>query len=298
MLLIIVLYLLVAITIIIAKYSTSVADPLFFISARLMIAGLLLLVGYSIFSTNSWKIHKSDWIYFIQAIVFFSYLTFVLEFWVLPYVSALNVSLLYSLTPFITFVLAYLMFRETISGIQIWGSLIAFGSIIPLITKNGRMVRATLAPLSWTDMVILLAATCGSYGWFCVQRLLKKGYSLLFISGISMFFGGLLSLVTWSLTSAQLQNPISNSSGFWLALIALIIVSNIVVFNLYGYLMKTFSITTLSVWSFVSPLFTSLFSILFLHETLEWQHLVAFIGLTIGLYLFMRRTCRICLLTC
>ncbi len=207
-------------------------------------------------------------------------------------------SLLYSLTPFITFVLAYLMFRETISGIQIWGSLIAFGSIIPLITKNGRMVRATLAPLSWTDMVILLAATCGSYGWFCVQRLLKKGYSLLFISGISMFFGGLLSLVTWSLTSAQLQNPISNSSGFWLALIALIIVSNIVVFNLYGYLMKTFSITTLSVWSFVSPVFTSLLSILFLHETLEWQHLVAFIGLTIGLYLFMRRTCRICLLTC
>jgi len=298
MILIILLYLLVAITIIIAKYSTTVADPLFFISARLTLAGLLLLVGYNLFSTNAWKIHKSDWIDFIQAIIFFYYLTFVLEFWVLPYVSAVNVSLLYSLAPFITFILAYFIFNQTLSGIQIWGSLIAFGSIIPLITKNGQLTGTTFAPLSWRDLVILLAVTCGSYGWFCVQRLLKKGYSLLFISGISMFLGGLLSLITWSFTTTHLQNPINNSSGFWFALISLIIVAHIVVFNLYGYLMRSFSISTLSVWSFTSPLFTSLLSMFFLHETLEWQHLVAFTGLTIGLYLFMQKEGRICLLTC
>lgn len=285
MVLVILLYALLALTFTLGKAAISYADPLFLIAIRMLVAGPLLLGIYWVKRGISSSFKTSDTFDFIQVIFFHIYLSFIPEFWAFQYVSSIKVNIMYATTPFIAMLFSYVLYHEKITLAQFWGTIIGFLSLMPLMLR-GESCGVDLWRFSLPELMILLSVSSGAYAWFVIKRLMRKGYSLLVINGVGMLGGGILSLATWLALHQHGVSPIVSVVPFVVTVGGLILLSNVVVYNLYGWLLNFYSISFVACAGFLSPLFGALYGKLFLNESLGSQHIIAMIGITIGLYLF------------
>lgn len=101
-----------------------------------------------------------------------------------------------------------------------------------------------------------------------------------------MLVGGLLATIHSYLTEAWNPIPVTETLPFLQGAIALMIVSNFVAYNLYGHLLKRFTATFISFAGFTTPIFTALFGVLFLQETITWPFALSSCIVFVGLFLF------------
>ncbi len=289
MFLVVLLYAVVASTFTIAKMALSFAKPFFLIGFRMTVAGSLMLSFLYFFKKKQFFIKKEDWWLFFKTSIFHVYIAFVFEFWALQYLSSAKTNLIYSSTPFIAAVLSYFLLFEKLSLKKFIGMLIGLCSLIPILaTENGDTFMGQVLDVSYPEFILLVAVVSAAYAWFLVKRLLVKEYSLLMINGVSMFIGGLLAFIT-SFIVEGIQEPLIYDLWpflFWVGL--LIIVSNVIAYNFYGWLLKKNSITFVTSAGFLCPIFGAVFGWFFLGETITWHYLLALILVIIGLNIFYR----------
>ena len=162
--------------------------PIFFIAARMLTAGVLLLSYVYFFKRDSWRFSWRHAGLFAQLIFFNIFLAFVLEFWAIQWMSSSNAALFYNLSPFITALLIYILYREKLSLRKWIGLLIGFAGTLPLIwcMTGSECYGLTIAGFSAPDMVLLIAIASSCYGWILLKQLsVTKGYSLLFANGVA-----------------------------------------------------------------------------------------------------------------
>jgi len=101
-----------------------------------------------------------------------------------------------------------------------------------------------------------------------------------------MGIGGLLSFLTWAVTATTWSAPVTNWPWFIVWVGVLILVANIVVYNLYGWLLRSYSITLLSLSGFLSPGFGAIYEWLFMNGQITWHYWSSLLLVTVGLYVF------------
>lgn len=304
MILVILLYLLFASTFTLGKAALSYVSPFLFIGMRMTLAGMLLLIYYRFIARKKIIIKKSDWTLFLRIIIFHIFCAYTLEYWALEYITSAKACLLYNLSPFITALFSYFLFSEKLSFRQICGLAIGFLGFIPILLAQGlpEMLSWHLGFVSIYELALIGSVIASAYGWMVMKDLIHRGYSFIMINGVGMTGGGilafLLSLYKEGMPMMK-QVPIFSQilvmrygnigeSIIMLAVysLALIVIANIICYNLYGYLLSRYSPTFLSFAGFMTPLFAALLGWLFLGEQVTW-HFFATIGFVIvGLYLF------------
>ncbi len=290
MLLIVLLYALLALTFTLGKAAVSYASPLFLVGVRMVVAGILLLGLYR-FKRPFPRFSQQDVLDLLNVTLFHIYLSFVPEFWALQFVSSVKVNIMYSTTPFITMLLSYLIYKEKITRLQGLGALVAFIGLMPLMARQqDALCFKDLFAISIPELTLLFSIASGAYAWFIVKKLMNRGYSLLIINGISMLLGGIASFLTWYVLRPEGVPPVTNVKGFIITVSSLILLANIVVYNLYGWLLRHYSLNVVSCAGFMSPLFGAFYGYVFLGEQLGWQHYVAIVSIALGLYLFFYET--------
>lgn len=290
MILIIILYALLAAAFTIAKVSVAYANPFFLIGFRMILAGSSLL-GYYWCTQKRLHIAKADYGLFAQVALFHVYLAFVPEFWALQYMASVKVNLMYAITPFVSAILSYFLLQERLRWRQRVGIIAAFIALLPVLLNQGDAAFevAALYRISWPEVMLLLSIMSAAYAWFIIKKLMNKKYSLIFINGFAMLMGGLASFTTWALAKHAdiITGPaVYDWQLFLFYVTILIILSNFVVYNLYGWLMHHYSITLITMAGFLCPIFGAAYGALFLHESLSWHYLVATAGIAFGLWLF------------
>jgi len=104
--------------------------------------------------------------------------------------------------------------------------------------------------------------------------------------------GGILALLLSLATEGFLGLKVTSGeqlimlSGYCMALV---IIANIIGYNLYGYLLTRYSATFLSFAGFMTPLFAALLGWLFLGEQVTWHFFATISMVILGLYLFYER---------
>ena len=104
------------------------------------------------------------------------------------------------------------------------------------------------------------------------------------INGLTMTFGGFLALITSFFVEKNIC--ITNSAAFAGYLALVILISNIICHNLYGYLLRRYTATFLSFAGFLTPLFAAFYGWLFLHETITAEYYLSAVIVFIGLFVF------------
>ena len=304
MILVIFMYALFASTFTLGKAALAYVSPFLFIGMRMILGGSLLLAYYRLIKKQKIVIHPADYSLFACIVLFHIFFAYTLEFWALEYVTSGKACLLYNLSPFITAIFSYFLFTERLSYRQICGLIIGFLGFIPILVAQTPLEKIGLhvSFLSIYEIALIASVTASAYGWMVVKNLIHRKYPLLLINGISMTGGGVLALILSLITEGFLGVrevtvvmpqlvDIFGVAGERLIMLggyclALVIIANIIGYNLYGYLLQRYSATFLSFAGFMTPLFAALLGWIFLGEQVTWHFFATISMVILGLYLF------------
>ncbi len=285
--LIILMYALFASSLSAGKYLVSNASYMFVVGSRFSIAGSILLSYYFLWLKEKVSVKNLNLDIYAQIICVGIYGGYMIRLWGLTYISAVKLALFFNASPFFTAILSYIMFKEKMTLKQIVGLVIGFMGLIPIII-TGSAVETEIGEfffISWPELAVLTAVLLQSYTWILMRKLIKhKKHSPVFANGVTMFCGGLLALFTsfWFDGFAAVYN----AQAFWPWLFYVVLVSNVVCANMYGYLLKHYTATFISFAGFITPLFTALYGWSFLGETITWHFYASCAIVFTGLYLF------------
>ena len=278
-----------------AKVALAYSPPIFLTSARMLIAGLILLSYLAFTNRSSFKLKKKQILSLALLALFSIYLTNVLEFWALQYLSAAKACFIYSLSPFFAAFFSYLHFGERMN-IKKWiGLSLGVVGIIPVLylQTGAEDLWTAFGFLSWPALAIIAAALFSVYGWVILRLTVKdQMVSPVMANGMSMLFGGLLALShsmfveSWSPLPGFL-GPVSsgNFAPFTCWTLIMTLISNIICYNLYGMMLKKFTATLLSFLGLLSPIFASFHGYLFLNEPISWTIFLSTALVSIGLWI-------------
>lgn len=288
----------------IGKIALKYLNPIFFVGFRMIIAGIILLAWLYFFKRNKFFVKKEHMFLFLQIIIFHAYIAYVFEFWALKYLSSFKTAFFYNLSPFIAALFGYLFLSEKMN-IKKWiGMLIGFSGVMWVLISEQTPQEATKNAflfLSWPEILLITAVCSAVYGWVVFKKLGQAGYSSLMINGIGMFIAGVLSIITsFFLEGSCFCNSqnffdvpiIEIFAAFGYTLLSIIIV-NIFAYNLYGNLLKKYSVTFLSFAGTITPFFTAALGYVFLGEIPSLIVFLASILVVIGLYIFYMQELKI-----
>lgn len=274
----------------IAKAVLDYGKPLFFVGVRMIAAGavLVLYTRYR-YGKLALRIARKDWGIFAFFVVTHIYLTYVLDLLALQYMSSFKGAFIYNLSPFITAILSYFYFSEIMTPKKWIGLLIGFSGFLPelIFADASSNEQLTTVWLSWAEIMMIGSVLASCFGWVILRHLMQKNYIPYTLNGIAMFLGGAASLVTslvyerWDITS-----PVFEAWPFISLTTLIIVVSNIILYNMYGFLLKKYTATFISFTGFIIPIFAALFGWIFLKEQISWYFVFSVCVVTAGLWLF------------
>ena len=284
------MYALFAATFPLAKIAMGCTQaPYFFLAVRMLLAGIGMSTYSLLFQKQTVSLSKDSWLKLFSAGFFAIFVAFGAEFWALQYVSSVKVNIFYSLSPFMTAFLAYCLDKEYLSTKKLLGLTIGFAGMLPLSWDTAASTVSWL-PTSTYDLGLLVSVASAAYAWFIIKRLLQQGFSLIFVNGAMTLIGGTLcalSHVVFSFASGAALIPEVSSWGCMLScMLALIIISNVIGYTMYGFLLSKYSLTFVSFSGFLCPLFGLLYGYFFMHEACSMIHLASLACVFAGLLLF------------
>ncbi len=273
----------------IAKLLLSYTTPLFLLASRLLMAGPILLGYQYIWGRHAFKFEwKHSW-YFAQIVVLGMYLNYLLRFWALNDLPSWKVSFLFNASPFFSAFYSYIFFKETITRNQWIGLGIGCLGLMPiLLTSTGNEhALGSIFFLSWQELSVLVAVGLHTYCYVLIRLLIKThNYTPMMINGMSMTLGGLMALITCFAIGDYF--PVEKPLPFLQWLTVIVVISNIICHNLYGYLLRFYSATFMAFAGFLGPLFSALYGWGLLGETITWHFFASCLLVSIGLYLFYK----------
>lgn len=255
------------------KMALEVSPPLFLTGCRFLLAGLLFLGYVWVRDKTSLKTSLPVFLLILGLAVTGTYLTNAFEFWSLQQLTAAKTCFIYSLCPFFSAFFSYLHFNEKMNRRKWLGLGIGFLGIFPVLCmqKGSEELLSTIPFMSWPELAMVAASICTVYGWILLRIILQKGVPILVANGLSMTIGAVVALTHSFLSESWSPFPVQaeNSSSFIQGILIMTVISNLVGFNLYGFLLKKFTATFLSFMGLLSPIFASLCSWILLNEPIS-----------------------------
>lgn len=298
MILVFLVYALFASVFTLQKQALCYSTPLFLVASRMILAGCILLAATAIQSPKKLLPflqrggRKNVWIPVLLLAFFNIYLTNMLELWGLKYLSSFKTCFLYSLSPFISALISYLLLNERMTKRRWSGLLIGFSGFIPILLTDTSIETAAgeLWVFSWPELAVIGAVFASVFGWVLLKQLVHhQQLSTKLVNGASMLVGGVLALLHSFLVDAWQEGiPVTQWHPFLELTIALLIISNLIAYNLYGHLLKKFSQTFMSFAGLSTPLFTALFGWIFLSEQVTFSFFLSLVIVFIGLFVFYK----------
>jgi len=289
---VILLYALFASVFTISKTGLEYSEPLFFVGTRMMLAGLIMLTFQYVFYRKSFIFKREHFWRLFRLALFSIYLTNVFEFWGLKHLTSFKTCFIYSLSPFISAILSYFIFAEKLA-IKKWiGLFVGFVGFLPILLSQTATeeLAGQFFCFSLAELAVVAAAIFSVYGWIILSQLVKENeYSPLMINGLSMLIGGTFALCHSFLVETWQPLPVSSWTPFILCTLGLIVISNLICYNLYGTLLKKYSATFMSVAGFTTSFFTAFFGWIYLGEEITWPFYLSALIVFFGLLLFYRQ---------
>ncbi len=291
MLLIVLMYAFLASIFVLGKAALAYSPPAFLVSVRMLLGGALLLFFYRVVQGRKTRVAFADFGLLLLTSLFHIYLSMVPEYWALQYLAASKATLLNSMKPFMTALLAYGLYKERLSGWQCLGMVVGFVSLLPvvLLKQVPGELNGNLWTLSLPELVLFGSILTGAYAWFLVRKLMRKGYSPILINGIAMVMGGTMALAHGWFTYGFYPLAPGTFLPFMGYIMLLILIGNVVYFNAYAWMIQKYGITEVAIFGFLSPVFGGFFGWLFLGEQITWHYVVSLAGIAYGMRLFFKK---------
>lgn len=273
-------------TLVMSRFGLGQLPPMTFVSMRLLLATLVFMAAYLVFRMRPIPrdpslLLKAGFYGILGTAVTMTGFTNALR-----YQSSGVTSLLVTLSPIMTVIMAHLFLKdEHFTRQRLWGALIAFcGAGLLLVRgENGltQFVQADWRGYAWT----LLGVSSNSVGLVYARRYLNQ-YNAFDVTSIRISAGMLLVCAITAMTGgfdfSQLQ---------WSGMLALsyaALAGTFLAFLLYLTTVQKFGATVASQAEYAVPMVATGLGVLLLHERITLTMLVGMVVILIGLAIFDR----------
>jgi drug/metabolite transporter (DMT)-like permease len=284
MVLVILMNALFAFTFSAGKKALMYGTPLMLSFGRTAVAAITLLTFYYFKNKSFPKITYTNFILlFVYSLILLT--SFICGNWALVHVTSIKSALFYAMSPLITALISYAIFKEKFNHYKTSGIIIGLVGMLLIATSETNQTNFILQAPGLPELVLALAVITYATGWFMVRPLVtKNGYNPAYINGLA------------SLISCLVCLPIIFISGeaiplvplFWTWTCVQAIISGAICYSLYMYLLSYYSANFLSFSGFSEPLFAALYGWILLSETPLTMFWISTLLITIGLYLFYK----------
>lgn len=259
----------------------EVFTPLLIIFFRLILS-FFILISIAKLSRKLQKIQRKDYLFLLLLSFTQPFLYFIFEGYGIKYTSASIASILIATIPLFTPIGAYLLYRDKLTRMNIFGLLISFSGVVLVVADFGKNLS-----FSWFGILMLfLAVIMGSAYGLGLKRLTVNYNSITITTyqnliGIFLFLP-LIFAFEWNnlLTSPEKITTDLAISFFNLALFA-----SSFAFVLFTYGISKIGPTKASAFSNSIPIFTMVFAYFVLDESLTLVKLGGISVVLFGLFL-------------
>lgn len=262
-----------------ALAENDISGKLVFAGIRFGLAGVVTLIFFRLSGQKLKKPNKSQLgaiavIMLIQTVI--QYICFYVG---LSNTTGVKGSILNSSVTFFSVILSHIFMKnDKLNPRKIIGCIVGFTGII-IINVYGATDIGTLSLNFMGDGMVILAALAFSIGAL-VAKIYSDDFSPVLITGYQMSVGGLVLVIIGVLTGGRLNRV--NATG--VILLAYMILLSAVAYTLWTVLNKYNNMSTVAIYNFMTPVFGTILSAIFLGENLfETENLLALIFVCAGI---------------
>ena len=258
------------------------ASQIFFAGIRFTLAGILVVLVYSIANRKFLVPKKSSWGMIGIVAAFQTVLQYFFFYVGLAHTTGVKGSILESVHVFFAVILASLLFKqETLTKSKLLGCVIGFAGVI-LVNLNGASGLGGGFALNGEGFLII---ACLAYSLSSIFiKIFSQKESPVIISGYQFILGGLIMAFCGYFAGGELH-PSSGSAFVLLLYLAMI---SAVAYSVWGLLLKYNPVSKVSVFGFSNPVFGVVLSALILGEGASMpilQTIGALILVCIGIFI-------------
>lgn len=260
------------------KIAIAVMHPMQVIFLSLLV-GSIALLPFVFWLLKGVRYQAGDWKWLLAMALFEPCLYFVFEGMAMKYTSATQAGLVTSVLPLMIAAGAWFFLREKIAGRQWLGFSLAVGGVLWISLHSTVTTNAPNPPLgNFLEFLAILSAT----GYTLLAKHLSHRYHPFFLTAMQTLLGTLFFLPLAALQPI----PTSFDTQAIQAIIYMGLVVSLGAYGLYNLALSKLSATVVSTYINLIPIFSLLFAMLFLNESLNLQQWLAcgviFIGIAIS----------------
>lgn len=254
-------------------------QPVSIIFIRLIISSLFLFSVSLIF--NKWeKVRPSDFLLFFLSAIFNPFLYFLGENYGLKYSSPTTTSVVIATIPVFSPLIAYFVFREKLTIINLLGLFLSFGGVIlMLITKDFSL------SVDKKGILFLAEAVLSALIYSVLVRKLTFRYRPLTIIKYQNLIGVFLFLPIFLIFESHSTFIVQPNFEIISSFLLLSILASSLSFVFYTKSIQMLGISKANIFSNLIPVFTAIFSFFILAEHFTVQKLVGMLLVVFGVYI-------------
>lgn len=257
--------------------SGEVMSQILFAGTRFALAGFMVIV---FFSAKNKKIKTPSCPAKIATLSWFQTILQYVPFYIgLAHTTGVKSSIINGSAVFVTILVSCLVFgQEKLTGKKILGSTLGFmGIVIVNLVGNGLDLSVSFLG----EGFILISTVSSAFSSSFIKRF-SKDTDVVMLSGYQFLFGGLIMIVLGYAMGGRLH---SVSYASWILLVYMGFISA-AAYTLWSILLKYNSVSKISAYKFMNPIFGVVLSYVLLREKSQmgWQTLAALLLVCIGIY--------------
>ena len=228
-------------------------------AVRFFIAGVVMTLVVPM-SRARWPRGRTEWRLIAAVGLLMFGADYGLIYWAEQYIESSLTAILFAILPLVTICAAHLYLPgERITGRKLAGTLLAFAGAMALFGDRVNIEAATL----WPMLAVVAATVCAAVTAVASKR---DGADLhpAALNAPSMLIGAVTLLVASVLSGEDLSLP--QDSATWGAIVYLAVAGSVFTFLVYFWLLKTWTVTSLSFITVFTPVIALVLGFAFLDE--------------------------------
>lgn len=265
------------------KMALSVADPLTVLAHRFTIAFLFLFLA-SLLGLVKVTLSAKDVLFILPISLFYPTCFFAFQVFGLVYISSSEAGIIQAIIPVFTMILASLFLKETTSPLQKIALSLSVLGVIYIFFMQGISWKSA----NFIGIVLIIFSALSSACYNVMARKITKKYRLIDITYVMTTIGfisfNILSLADHLMknTLAAYFSPFINTT-FVVSILYLGILSSLLTLLLSNYILSKITASKMSVFSNLATLITVIAGSVFLHEQIEYYHIIGATMIILGI---------------
>lgn len=251
-------------------------DPVTTVLLRLILSSIMIFTGLKLFYKIQ-KIKKDDYLLFAMSSLFNPFMYFLGENYGLQLSTPTTTSVIIATIPVFTPILAFIIYRERLSFLNIAGLFTSFIGVLFMLVNQDLSFNASPKGVSWLTLAVMSAVL-----YSILLKKLAMKYDAFRIIATQNMIGALYFLPLFFIFDVEHFVTVTPSFGAIISLLLLAFFASSLAYVFFTISSREIGISKTNLFTNLIPVFTTIFSFFILNELFDAKKITGMVIVIVG----------------